>query len=88
MEDNNKIIKGCYENRYGTQKYSGSVFQASFEELINDIIQETRKKMFNELRNICIADKIVYLNFKEMEKRYLQLPVKKNKHEDDVNEDK
>ena len=75
----NKLIKKCYEKRYGVQKYKYSVLYLTFEPLVKDIIFEAKKEMIDEVKimvNDCIkkglaTEFILLQGIPTIEKRHL-----------------
>ena len=43
------IIKECYENYFGTQKYESSVFQATYGVLVRGMISERDKEWTHKI---------------------------------------
>lgn len=52
----NKIAKRCYEKKFSTQKYKDSVLYGTFDDVMDNIVRESMKKVFEILEKNKLID--------------------------------
>ncbi len=61
---NFKIAKKCYEKRFINQKYEESILHGTYGNVVGDIIQETKRLIFEDIKKYKVRTGCILINDK------------------------